>query len=100
MANIEEILAFADGADRLTRGERTFSPASLALFVTWRDVQEYAASYAGRDLLPIVQIIDRQGDCLLARYVVTRIAGSRGGLRRVDHSSRERTRMEPCKGLR
>ncbi|MGY6127142.1 hypothetical protein ACW9YV_17150 (plasmid) [Paraburkholderia strydomiana] len=60
-ANIEEILAFADGADRLMRGQRTYSPASLALFETWRDVQDYASGYAGRDLLPIVQIIDREG---------------------------------------
>lgn len=72
-ANIEEILAFADGADRLMRGQRTFSPASLALFETWRDVQEYAASYAGRDLLPIVQIIDREGTAFL-RDMLSRVS--------------------------
>lgn len=72
-ANIEEILAFADGADRLMRGERTFSPALLALFETWRDVQEYAASYAGRDLLPIVQIIDREGTVFL-RDMLSRVS--------------------------
>jgi UvrD-like helicase family protein len=89
-ANIAEILAFADGADRLMRGERTFSPASLALFETWRDVQEYANSYAGRDLLPIVQIIDREGTdylrALLSRvtpeaeadYVVSTIHRAKG----------------------
>ena len=57
-ANIEEILAFADGADRLMRGQRTFTPASLALFESWQDVQDYASSLAGRDLLPVVQIVD------------------------------------------
>jgi hypothetical protein len=89
-ANVEEILAFADGADRLMRGERTFSPSSLALFETWRDVQEYAASYAGRDLLPIVQIIDREGTAYLramlsraspeteADYVVSTIHRAKG----------------------
>ncbi|BCF95283.1 3'-5' exonuclease [Paraburkholderia largidicola] len=89
-ANVEEILAFADGADRLMRGERTFSPASLALFETWRDVQEYAASYAGRDLLPLVQIIDREGIAYLrdmlsraspeaeADYVVSTIHRAKG----------------------
>jgi hypothetical protein len=60
-ANIEEILAFADGADRLMRGERAYKPTSLTLFESWGDVQEYARGYAGRDLLPIVQIIDREG---------------------------------------
>ncbi|ASW04222.1 3'-5' exonuclease [Paraburkholderia aromaticivorans] len=89
-ANIEEILAFADGADRLMRGQRTYSPASLALFETWRDVQEYASSYAGRDLLPIVQIIDREGTAFLrdmlsraspeaeADYVVSTIHRAKG----------------------
>lgn len=60
-ANIDEILAFADGADRLMRGACIFTPASLALFETWKDVQDYANSFAGRDLLPVVQIIDREG---------------------------------------
>lgn len=89
-ANVEEILAFADGADRLMRGQRTFTPASLALFETWRDVQEYAASYAGRDLLPIVQIIDREGTAYIrdmlsraspeaeADYVVSTIHRAKG----------------------
>ncbi|MEW6347083.1 MAG: UvrD-helicase domain-containing protein [Paraburkholderia sp.] len=60
-ANIDEILAFADGAERLMRGQRAHKPNSLTLFETWRDVQEYAKSFAGRDLLPVVQIIDREG---------------------------------------
>jgi hypothetical protein len=89
-ANIDEILAFADGADRLMRGQRAYSPASLALFESWRDVQEYAASYAGRDLLPIVQIIDREGTAYLrellsraspeaeADYVVSTIHRAKG----------------------
>lgn len=89
-ANIEEILAFADGADRLMRGQRTFTPASLALFETWRDVQDYANSFAGRDLLPIVQIIDREGTGYLrgllsrvtpeaeADYVVSTIHRAKG----------------------
>jgi AAA domain len=50
-ANIEEILAFADAADRLQRGQRAYKPTSLALFERWSDVQEYARSHAGRDLL-------------------------------------------------
>ena len=89
-ANIDEILAFADGADRLMRGERAFRPASLALFETWREVQDYAASFAGRDLLPIVQIIDREGTDYLrdllsratpeadADYVVSTIHRAKG----------------------
>jgi superfamily I DNA/RNA helicase len=89
-ANIEEILAFADGADRPLNGQRIFTPASLALFETWRDVQNYANSFAGRDLLPIVQIIDREGTAhlrdLLSRatpeadadYVVSTIHRAKG----------------------
>jgi hypothetical protein len=89
-ANVEEILAFADGADRLMRGQRTFSPASLALFETWRDVQQYAATHAGRDLLPVVQLIDREGTAYLrdllsraspeaeADYVVSTIHRAKG----------------------
>ncbi|MDQ7982508.1 UvrD-helicase domain-containing protein [Paraburkholderia sp. SARCC-3016] len=37
-ANVEEILAFADGADRLMQGQRAYRPTSLALFETWNDV--------------------------------------------------------------
>ncbi|MFC0402984.1 3'-5' exonuclease [Paraburkholderia rhizosphaerae] len=72
-ANVEDILAFADGADRLKRGERAYRPTSLALFESWSDVQEYARSYAGRDLLPIVQIIDREGTDFL-RALLSRIS--------------------------
>ena len=68
-ANVEEILAFADGADRLMRGERAYKPASLTLFESWKDVQDYAAGFAGRDLLPIVQIIDREGTDYLRRLL-------------------------------
>jgi superfamily I DNA/RNA helicase len=60
-ANIDEILAFADAADRLMNGQRAYKPTALALFESWSDVQEYARSHAGRDLLPVVQIIDREG---------------------------------------
>lgn len=60
-ANVSEILAFAEGADRLMRGQRAWRPTSLALFESWRDVQTYAESFAGRDLFPIVNLIDQQG---------------------------------------
>jgi hypothetical protein len=71
-ANVDEILAFADGADRLMRGQRTFTPASLALFESWQDVQDYASSLAGRDLLPVVQIIDHEGTAYL-RQLLSRV---------------------------
>jgi hypothetical protein len=54
-------LAFPDAADRLQCGQRAYKPTSLALFESWRDVQEFARSHASRDLLPVVQIIDREG---------------------------------------
>lgn len=71
-ANIEEILAFADGADRLMMGQRAHKPAALTLFESWSDVQDYAKSYAGRDLLPVVQIIDREGTDYL-RQLLARV---------------------------
>jgi superfamily I DNA/RNA helicase len=60
-ANVSEILALAEGADRLMRGQRAWRPTSLALFESWKDVQTYAESFAGRDLFPIVNLIDQQG---------------------------------------
>jgi superfamily I DNA/RNA helicase len=72
-ANVEEILAFAEGADRLMNGQRAYRPTSLALFESWQDVQEYAHSFAGRDLLPIIQIIDREGTDYL-RNLLSRIS--------------------------
>jgi hypothetical protein len=36
-------------------------------------VQDYASSYAGRDLLPIVQIIDREGTAFL-RDMLSRVS--------------------------
>lgn len=89
-ANVKEIMAFANGADRLMRGQRAWSPTSLALFDTWKDVQEYANTFSGRDLLPIVKIIDDQGTDYLrslltriskeedADYVISTIHGAKG----------------------
>ncbi|WGS55045.1 ATP-binding domain-containing protein (plasmid) [Paraburkholderia sp. D15] len=75
-ANTEEILAFADGADRLMHGQRAYRPTSLALFESWRDVQEYARGQAGRDLLPIVQLIDNHGTDFL-RELLARVSSEK-----------------------
>jgi superfamily I DNA/RNA helicase len=56
----------------LQRGQRAYKPTSLALFERWSDVQEYARSHAGRDLLPVVQIIDREGTDYL-RQLLSRV---------------------------
>ncbi|MFM0642636.1 3'-5' exonuclease, partial [Paraburkholderia metrosideri] len=72
-ANIEEIIAFADGADRLMHGQRAYKPTSLTLFESWADVQEYARGHAGRDLLPIVQLIDNHGTDYL-RDLLSRVS--------------------------
>jgi len=72
-ANVEEILAFADGADRLKQGQRAYKPAALALFESWSDVVDYAKTFAGRDLLPIVQIIEREGTDYL-RSLLSRVS--------------------------
>lgn len=90
-ANVSEILAFADGADQLKRGARAWRPTSLALFDSWKDVQEYARTFAGRDLFPMVNIIDTQGTGYLrsllsqiepdeskAAYVISTVHGAKG----------------------
>ncbi|SAK83497.1 superfamily I DNA/RNA helicase-like protein [Caballeronia calidae] len=56
-----EIVAFADGADQLLAGRRAFRPLAFALFESWKEVQSFARSAAGQDLLPIVQIVDDRG---------------------------------------
>jgi hypothetical protein len=56
-----EILAYADGADRLLAGQRAFRPAAFSLFETWSDAQSFARSAFGQDLLPVVRIVDELG---------------------------------------
>jgi hypothetical protein len=56
-----EIVAFADGADLLLAGKRAFRLAAFSLFESWKDAQSFAQSAVGRDLLPIVRIVDRCG---------------------------------------
>ncbi|MCG5072122.1 UvrD-helicase domain-containing protein [Paraburkholderia tagetis] len=56
-----EILAYADGADRLLAGQRAFRPAAFSLFETWGDAQAFARSAFGQDLLPVVRIVDELG---------------------------------------
>jgi hypothetical protein len=56
-----EIVAFADGADQLLAGRRAFRPTALSLFENWKDAQGFSRSAVGRDLLPVVQIVDDRG---------------------------------------
>lgn len=56
-----EIVGYADGADALLAGRRAYKPAAFSLFETWKDVQSFARSAAGADLLPIVRIVDELG---------------------------------------
>ena len=56
-----EIVAYADGADRLLDGRRAYRPAAFSLFETWKDAQTFARSAAGADLLPVVRIVDEFG---------------------------------------
>jgi len=56
-----EILVWADGADRLQAGQRAFRPTAFSLFETWSDVQSFARSAFGQDLLPVVRIVDELG---------------------------------------
>ncbi|WP_321818299.1 MULTISPECIES: UvrD-helicase domain-containing protein [unclassified Paraburkholderia] len=56
-----EIAAFADGADLLLSGQRTFKPAAFSLFENWADAQAFSRTPFGQDLLPLVQIVDELG---------------------------------------
>jgi hypothetical protein len=56
-----EILAWADGADRLLAGQRAFRPAAFSLFETWGEAQAFARSAFGQDLLLVVRIVDEFG---------------------------------------
>ncbi len=56
-----EILAFADGADQLLAGQRTFRPAAFSLFENWAEAQAFSRTPFGQDLLPVVQIVDELG---------------------------------------
>jgi len=56
-----EILAYADGADRLLAGQRAFRPAAFSLFETWSEAQAFARGAFGQDLLPVVRIVDELG---------------------------------------
>jgi hypothetical protein len=85
-----EITAFADGADLLLAGKRAFRPAAFALFETWKDAQAFAQSAVGRDLLPVVRIVDELGTGYLralaqritpeseANYVISTVHRSKG----------------------
>jgi hypothetical protein len=68
-----EITAYADGADLLMDGKRAFRPAAFSLFETWDDARSFAQSAVGRDLLPIVRIVDECGTHYL-RALAQRIA--------------------------
>lgn len=72
-AKPDELRAFADGAERLMRGQRISYPSSLALFETWEEVQEFSESLAGRDLQPLVKLIDSEGVDYL-RLILSRIS--------------------------
>ncbi|MEU3208141.1 UvrD-helicase domain-containing protein [Streptomyces cyaneofuscatus] len=57
----ESLRALARAADDLKAGRRTFHP-ELLLFPTWSDLQDYAANDpAGRDLQPLVDLVDTHG---------------------------------------
>ncbi|WP_322028875.1 ATP-binding domain-containing protein [Paraburkholderia sp. J76] len=56
-----EILAYADGADRLLAGQLAFRPAARSLFDNWSDARSFARSAFGHDLLPVVRIVDELG---------------------------------------
>lgn len=68
-----EIVAYADGADALLDGRRAYKPAAFSLFETWKDVQSFARSAVGADLLPIVRIVDELGTDYL-RAISQRVA--------------------------
>jgi len=93
-----EILAWADGADRLLAGRRAFRPAAFSLFETWSEAQAFARSAFGQDLLPVVRYRRR------ARYRLSAgPGGALGGAGRrrlcdLDRPPRQGSRMEAGQG--
>ena len=69
----DSLRALAMAARDLKEGRRTTHP-ELVLFTTWGDLQDYAAyDPAGRDLQPLVDLVDTHGaDAILA--AVARLA--------------------------
>ncbi|MFE9650549.1 UvrD-helicase domain-containing protein [Streptomyces sp. NPDC006365] len=63
----DSLYALAQAARNLTEGRRTTHP-ELLLFPSWGELQDYAAhDPAGRDLQPLVDLVDRHGtDAILA----------------------------------
>jgi len=43
------------------RGQRKLNPASLSLFETWADVADYSESEVGREIRPLVKLIEEHG---------------------------------------
>ena len=90
-----EIVASADGADQLLAGKRAFGPAACSLFDTWKEAQSFAQNAVGRDLLPIVRIVDEFGTGYLrdlarritpeagADYVISTVHRAKGQWNRV-----------------
>ncbi|WP_086381796.1 UvrD-helicase domain-containing protein [Caballeronia sordidicola] len=72
-----EISAFADGADQLLAGKRAFRPAAFSLFETWKDAQSFSRSAVGRDLLPIVRMVDECGTAYI-RTLAQRVTPESG----------------------
>ncbi|MEU9120684.1 UvrD-helicase domain-containing protein [Streptomyces sp. NPDC048506] len=65
----QELSALAHAAHNLEAGRRTGHP-ELMLFETWPELREYAeCDPAGRDLLPLVELIDEHGTEAVLRAV-------------------------------
>ena len=76
-------------------GRRAFRPAAFSLFETWSDAQSFARSGVGRDLLPIVQIVDECGTAYL-RALARRITPEAGSDYVISVCRRLRRRCGSC----
>ncbi|MFC7633227.1 3'-5' exonuclease [Paraburkholderia humisilvae] len=68
-ANISEIRSFCEAARQLMCGVSPDSSKALALFRDWMEVQDYAETFAGREIAPYVKLIDDHGPDLLEEMV-------------------------------
>ncbi len=87
--------ALAQAADDLKEGRRTHHP-ELVLFPTWGELQDYAAhDPAGRDLQPLVDLVDTHGtDTILA--AVAQLTAEEAAEVTVSTAHKAKGREWPC----
>lgn len=83
VGGVGDLRKLIEGAERLQASQRALGCPDLADFSTWREVQEYAESDAGRDLSVLVRLVETYGTHRLE-----------SALRAVDGNERDESRCD------